>query len=277
MWWHSGDLKAYLRKTSTSGLYKAVWYLQSKDITNDAYVGFDGSTMKVLVGDSESNYLKTYPTYADTPSVSEWSGSGLEIKKGYIVTNFHVVEGANDIVVQRVVDNREEKFVAEVVAVDKVNDLAVIKISDTKYYQCGQLPYSVKFQTSDVGESCYALGYPLISTMGTEIKLTTGVISSRSGYQGDVSTYQVSVPVQPGNSGGPLFNYRGELIGVINAKHTGAENASYAIKTTYVRNLIESFTNEELFPTNNTISVQGLPDQVKVLKPFVYMIQCKKH
>lgn len=277
VWWHSGDLKAYLRGTSTPGLYKATWYLQSKDVTNEAYVGFDGSTMKVLIGDSESTYLKTFPTYIDAPSASSWSGSGLEIMKGYVVTNYHVVEGANDIVVQRVVNNREEKFIAEVVAVDKVNDLAIIKIIDSQYYQYPQLPYAVKFQTSDVGESCYALGYPLISTMGTEIKLTTGVISSRSGYQGNVSTYQVSVPVQPGNSGGPLFNYRGELIGVINAKHTGAENASYAIKTTYVRNLIESFTNEDLLPTNNTIVTQDLPNQVKALKPFVYMIQCKKH
>ena len=136
------------------------------------------------------------------------------------------------------------------------------------------MPYSVKFSTSDVGESCYALGYPMISTMGTEIKLTTGVISSRSGFQGNVSTYQVSVPVQPGNSGGPLFNYKGELIGIINAKHNNAENVSYAIKTAYVRNLIESFTNDDLFPKNNSITNKDLPGQVKSLKPFVYMIQC---
>ena len=113
--------------------------------------------------------------------------------------------------------------------------------------------------------------------MGTEMKLTTGVISSRSGFQGDVSTYQVSVPVQPGNSGGPLFNYRGELIGIINAKHTNAENVSYAIKTSYVRNLTESFTNGNLFPTANLISSKDLPGQVKSIKPFVYMILCTKH
>jgi S1-C subfamily serine protease len=117
----------------------------------------------------------------------------------------------------------------------------------------------------------------MTSTMGTEIKLTTGVISSRSGYQGDVSTYQVSVPVQPGNSGGPLFNYKGELIGIINAKHTGAENVSYAIKTSYVRNLIESFTNDVITPNNNKLSGNDLPEQVKQIKPYVYLIQCKTY
>ena len=114
----------------------------------------------------------------------------------------------------------------------------------------------------------------MISTMGTEIKLTTGVISSRSGFKGDVSTYQVSAPVQPGNSGGPLFNYKGELIGIINAKHSNAENVSYAIKSSYIKNLIESFTNDNLFPTNNIISDKNLSYQVKSLTPFVYIIQC---
>lgn len=275
-WWYCGDLKATLSPTSTIGLYKATWYLASKDINNDTYVAFNGSSMKVVIGKSESNFIKTYPTFVDTNSAqaNAWSGSGIEIEKKYIVTNYHVVDGANNIVVQRVVEDREEEFAAEVVAADKVNDLAIIKITDTTYYKCGPLPYSVKFPTSDVGESCYALGYPMISTMGTEIKLTTGVISSRSGFQGDVSTYQVSVPVQPGNSGGPLFNHEGELIGIINAKHKGAENVSYAIKTTYVRNLIESFTNDNLFMTSNSLIGKDLPSQVKSIKPFVYMIQC---
>lgn len=278
-WWRSGDVKAKLHPTSTMGLYKASWYLLSKDVANDTYIGFDGSSMKVLIGDTESNYLKTYPTFSTSSGeqASQWSGSGIEIKDRYIVTNFHVVDGANDIIVQRVVNSTEERFKATVIATDKVNDLAIIRINDSKYYQAEQLPYSVKFTTSDVGESCYALGYPMTSTMGTEIKLTTGVISSRSGYQGDVSTYQVSVPVQPGNSGGPLFNSKGELIGIINAKHTGAENVSYAIKTSYVRNLIESFTNDVITPNNNILSEKELPEQVKQIKPYVYLIQCKTY
>ena len=276
-WWKRGDLKANLMPTASIGIYKANWALVSKDIINDALVGFDGTVMKVIIKGNESTFLKTYPTNSETIQSSAWSGSGIEIAKGHIITNYHVIDGAKNIIVQRVVNNREERFIAEVVATDKINDLAVIKITDTKYYKYQQLPYSVKFTTSDVGESCYALGYPMISTMGTEIKLTTGVISSRSGFQGDVSTYQVSVPVQPGNSGGPLFNYKGELIGIINAKHKDAENASYAIKTVYVKNLIESFTTETLLEINNLMINKDLPNQVKLLKPFVYMIQCTQN
>ena len=65
--------------------------------------------------------------------------------------------------------------------------------------------------TSEVGEEVFVLGYPLTATMGDEIKLTTGVISSKSGFQGDISQYQISAPVQPGNSGGPLFDSKGNI------------------------------------------------------------------
>jgi S1-C subfamily serine protease len=75
--------------------------------------------------------------------------------------------------------------------------------------------------------------------MGDEVKLTNGIISSKSGFQGDVTSYQITAPVQPGNSGGPLFDDKGNIIGIINAKHVGAENASYAIKASYLMNLID--------------------------------------
>ena len=110
--------------------------------------------------------------------------------------------------------------------------------------------------------------------MGDEIKLTTGVISSKSGFQGDVSLYQISAPIQPGNSGGPLFDGQGNLIGIVNAKHRGAENVSYAIKASYLNNLAESALSISLLPTNNVISGMSLSNKVKSLKNFVFIITC---
>lgn len=63
---------------------------------------------------------------------------------------------------------------------------------------------------------------------GVDVKLTNGIVSARTGFHGDVSQYQISAPVQPGNSGGPLFDSKGNIIGVVSAKHAGAENAGYA-------------------------------------------------
>lgn len=110
--------------------------------------------------------------------------------------------------------------------------------------------------------------------MGDEIKLTTGVISSKTGFQGDVSLYQISAPIQPGNSGGPLFDNKGYLVGIVNAKHVGAENVGYAIKSSNLLNLIESSVSSSILPTSNTIYNLPLTSKVKAVKNFVFMIKC---
>ena len=112
--------------------------------------------------------------------------------------------------------------------------------------------------------------------MGEEIKLTNGIISAKTGFDGDVSQYQISAPVQPGNSGGPLLDYQGNVIGVICAKHQGTENVTYAIKTSQVKSLIESVSDLSILNTTNQISGKTLKDQVKIANKFVYIIKCSK-
>lgn len=206
--------------------------------------------------------------------ISEWSGTGFALKDGYIVTNYHVIDGAKSITVNGINGNFNTLYHAVVVGADKVNDLALLKISDSSFTNFGSIPYSISATTSEVGEDIYVLGYPLTATMGDEIKLTTGVISSKSGFQGDVALYQVSAPIQPGNSGGPLFDKKGNVIGVVSAKHTGAENVGYAIKTIYLRNLVESCANSSIIPNANTVSTLPLTRKVKLEKNFVFFIKC---
>ena len=114
----------------------------------------------------------------------------------------------------------------------------------------------------------------MTTTMGEELKLTTGVVSSRTGFQGDVSIYQISAPIQPGNSGGPLFDSDGNLIGIVSAKHTEAENVSYAIKASYLRNLMESAMENNILPQTNRIAGYKLSDKVKQIRNYVYFITC---
>jgi len=231
------------------------------------------------------SFVKTYPTpdmYADNEvmgesevdKMTEWSGTGFALKNGYIVTNYHVIDGANTITVQGVKGNFNNSYKATVVGTDKNNDLALLKISDSSFPGFGAIPYSISSATSEVGEDIFVLGYPLTSTMGDEIKLTTGVISSKTGFQGDVALYQISAPIQPGNSGGPLFDKKGNVIGVVSAKHAGTENVGYAIKSMYLRNLIESAVNSTIIPTTNTVSTLPLTGKVKSEKNFVFMISC---
>ena len=108
--------------------------------------------------------------------------------------------------------------------------------------------------------------------MGTDIKLTTGIISSKTGYEGSVAEYQISAPVQPGNSGAPLFDKSGNIIGVIKAKHTIAENAGYAVKASYVRNLVELLPVSIELPKSNVLLNKTLPKQVELASKSVCLI-----
>ena len=86
----------------------------------------------------------------------------------------------------------------------------------------------------------------------------------------------MSAPVQPGNSGGPMFDDNGDIIGIVNASIPGAENVGYAIKTSYLRNLIENVTSDNIMPNNNQISSLTLPQKVAKVRDFVFLILCER-
>ena len=105
------------------------------------------------------------------------------------------------------------------------------------------------------------------------MELTNGIISSKTGFQGDVTSYQLSAPVQPGNSGGPLFDDKGNIVGVINAKHLDTENVTYAVKSTYLLNLIEILPLPPKLQPINNLGGKTLSEQVKLVKNYTYIIE----
>jgi TPR repeat protein len=171
-------------------------------------------------------------------------GTGWITAEGYVVTNFHVVDGHKSIAILLADDTQ---LTAELALVDKANGLALLLPEDTKSIPVG-LPLAGK-ETS-TGTTVFTVGYPHPDLMGSEVKLTNGIISARSGLGGDIRVYQISVPMQAGNSGGPLLNMAGEVVGVVVSKLDAAtvfewagelrENVNYAIKVEYLRPLIES-------------------------------------
>ena len=202
----------------------------------------------------------------------EWTGTGFALKGNYVITNHHVVDGASSLKVRGIKGDFTKMYNAVVVATDAAHDMAIIRIEDSKFTGFGEIPYAIKSGLSEVGEEIFVLGYPMMSTMGEEVKLTTGVISSRSGFMGDISAYQVSAPIQPGNSGGPMFDSNGDVVGIVNAKHRQADNASYAIKSPYMRMFIENSVSATTIPTNRKMVGWQLISKVKTIKPFVFII-----
>ena len=234
---------------------------------------------------SNYNFYDHYTFTRDYPSESifeqvqqpEWTGTGFAIADGYLVTNYHVTNGAKTIKVRGINGDMKEIQKGYVVASDRDRDLAIIKIVDKRFEGFEDIPYCIGKSLPEVGDEVFVLGYPMTSTMGQEIKLTDGIISAASGYKGDQSMYQISAAVQPGNSGGPLFDKEGNVIGVICAKHADAENANYAIKVSYLYSLVNSSGLGIKMADNNKVKSKSLPQKVKQVKPFVYLIECRSH
>lgn len=223
-------------------------------------------------------YVRIFPddkTIQDAMTKSQKStGTGFAVaSNGYIITCNHVIDGAGSIKVKGINGNFNKAYTAMVSASDKNNDLAILKINDASFTSLGTIPYTIKSPTSDVGTSIFIMGYPLTATMGDEVKLTDGIISAKSGFTGDITSYQISAAAQPGNSGGPLFDKNGNIIGIVNAKHVQAENATYAVKSSYLQNLIESLPTTPVLQKVNILTGKSLPEQVKLIKNFVYIIE----
>lgn len=213
---------------------------------------------------------KGNPYGSGQEQVRSWSGSGIAIGKRQIATNHHVIEGATNMYVS--LSGSDVEYRAETVVSDPENDLAIIKITDDQFPGFVNAKYGFKKETEDVGMGVFVLGYPMVSSMGSEIKLTTGVVSSRSGFGGNMSQYQISAPVQPGNSGGPLFNDNGELIGIISSKHLEAENVSYGVKLNYLCSLAEGVDGVDL-EHSSEIANLSLSEKCKAVIPFTVMIK----
>src|ERR1039458_7438606 len=169
-------------------------------------------------------------------------GSGFFLTAdGYFATNFHVIRNAASIHISTFHDNHQ----AELVATDEEHDLAILKL-DGKFS-------SLTIATSEnvhLGEPVFTVGFPNPDLQGLAPKLTSGEISSLSGVHDDPSAFQISVPVQPGNSGGPLVMETGIVVGVVVARlhdsntleHTGSlpQNVNYAIKSDHLLKLLHS-------------------------------------
>jgi hypothetical protein len=217
-------------------------------------------------------YLLTYSTTAQVTSLS--SGSGIVISTdGLIATNNHVVEDAIEIFVDVFTNGIKKSYKANVIKTDKVNDLAIIKINDSSFNTFSTIPYAFRMQGINVGEKVFAMGYPRPGVQGEEVKVTDGIISSKTGFQNDNKTYQISAPIQPGNSGGPLFDNSGNLIGLTASGIPSGENVGYAIKISYLNNLLDLLPSYTLSPQVNSISRDPLTEKIKKLSNFTVLIR----
>ena len=191
---------------------------------------------------------------AETPKAS---GSGAIVSKdGHVLTAAHVVADANSV---RILTSHGLRT-AKVLRIDEANDLAVLKL-ETGTYPALPVAPSRKIR---LGQTVATIGFPNVQIQGFSPKVTRGEISSLNGIGDDPRAWQISVPVQPGNSGGPLLDENGNLVGVVvsklgleAAKAMGdlPQNVNYAVKSSYALALLEPYLGSDVPEPN-----QGKPN-----------------
>jgi len=281
--WKTWEVRTVFEKTSVDGFYNVTWYNDYKKQELSEIVEMKNG---VITSFGNYNMIKLYPEVGsrnstESKKTGEWAGNGSGViisKSGHIITNHHVIEDAEDIEVEFMLEDELQKFNAEVVQVDKVNDLAILKIFDMNFDELSEPPYNFKLRGSDVGTKVYAYGYPMaLTVMGKEIKVTDGMISSKTGFDGNITTYQITAPIQGGNSGGPLFDEQANLIGINSSgiRKDIADNVAYSIKTSYVSNLLDILPSSVDLPSSNKLKSLPLTEQIKEISKYVVLIKVK--
>ncbi|MGY2130956.1 S1C family serine protease [Hymenobacter sp. HD11105] len=211
------------------------------------------------------------PRPSEEANPGKFSGTGFALTTdGYLVTSYHVIQGADSVLIE---SRDRQRFRAEPVFSDVAHDLAILRITDPKFNGFGRLPYAFKRGLAELGEKVYTLGYPR-----EDLVFNDGSLSARSGFEGDTGFYQISIPVNPGNSGGPLLDDRGNLIGIISGRQADVQSAAFATKSTYLMRLVDSLATAKPaqpynLPRFNQLTGSTRPQQLRKLQDFVFVVK----
>jgi serine protease Do len=222
--------------------------------------------------DKEINSVKNQ--IESTPGAGityETGGTGFMVDaKGYLATNAHVIDNAKNVVVQ---NSKGKDLKVEVVYIDTDRDIAILKIVDPVFKASSTLPYSLKHSSAEIAEQVYTLGYPR-----NDIVYGEGYLAAKTGYNGDTLTCQIAIAANPGNSGGPIINRNGEIVGILSTKQTTAEGVVFATQSKYIYDALNKLKKDTAYKNIKvpaTSSVKGMDrmQQVKKIADYVYMVK----
>lgn len=301
LYWEPQQVKIEFQKTAYQQVYTTTYYMgdHSKQGTTAkiSETGLLEMTLRNPDGSPlETTFIKNYPEnivarsnrYDRGHDYPISTGSGFLLSEsGLIVTNWHVVESRSNVDVY--LPSIDQTLSAKVLLKDSKNDITLLQLKDFNYYEYFKqsIPYSITDSRNlKVGQETFTLGFPLSQILGRTPKLSTGIINSLYGIVDDPRLIQISNPIQPGNSGGPLFNMSGELVGIVvsslNAKffyetvNIIPQNVNFAIKVDYLNNLLSMLQDTtNISRRANSLRGKSLEQMVEVLSQFVVSIKTK--
>ena len=198
-------------------------------------------------------------------------GSGFLIDgNGYIITNAHVLKGS---AFANVINSDHDEFQADIVYRDEARDLAVLKINDNDFKPLKSLPYGIRKGDVDLGEEVFTLGYPR-----NDITYNKGDLSAKTGFNGDSSRWQIEMNANPGNSGGPVLDKNGDIIGILSTREKQAEGVAFAIKSKNITRLIDELKDNDAIhsiklPIHSSIKKMDRANQIKEIQDCVFLVK----
>jgi serine protease Do len=208
------------------------------------------------------------PITVDEEEIAVYGGTGFAISNdGYIATNYHVVKDANAIYVQTAKGDMK----AYIVAREPNADIAILKLED-KNYRFGKtaLPYNISKPVSGLGQRVFSIGYPK-----DEVVYNEGYISCENGYEGDKHSYQLEMTANPGQSGSPVMDKYGSVIGVVTGKQSNTTGTTFAVHSDALIDLVQSLPKSAgiRLPDNNRMTKMERTEQVKKMRDYVFSIK----
>lgn len=190
--------------------------------------------------------------------------------RGYLVTNAHVIGDYKNVVVQ---NSKGQEFRARIIQIDPIKDLAILRIEDADFKTLATLPYGFKKSGADLGEEIFTMGYPR-----DEIVYGEGYMSARTGFNGDTLACQIAVAANPGNSGGPVINKHGEIVGILSTRQVQAEGVVFAVKAKNIYTALDELKRDTSYQNVKILSgstIKGLDrvQQIKKIQDYVFMVK----
>jgi serine protease Do len=192
--------------------------------------------------------------------------------KGFLVTNAHVVQNARNIAVENI---KGENFNAVVIYTDISRDIAILKIEDSSFKAVAAIPYSFSKSPIELAEPVYTLGYPR-----DEVVYSQGYLSAKTGYHGDTMSCQVTIAVNPGNSGGPVLDRNGDIIGMLSTRQRTAEGVVFATRAKYILHAIDDMKHNSKnefqkvkAPSGTALKGLERQQQVKKIQDYIFMVK----
>ncbi len=204
------------------------------------------------------------------------TGTGFALtNNGYFVTAYHVIHDENGYGDSVYIQNSDgQYFKASLVTFDEGTDVAIMKVDKAGFrFGKGELPYSFSGSKANLGAHIFTLGYP-----SDEVAYSEGYISARNGYDGNTQQYTLELPVGHGQSGSPLMDSKGNVLGLLTAVGSETEEKTYAISSKAITSLLHQLPDEKSIklPKYARIGGMGREQQIGKMEAYTFAVKVYK-